>query len=872
MAGSEADNRIREAQQREAVLRDRERSEQTRLIRAERTRHDAIGVAGRILDARIRTPDVIQPELVGFVAVAAAEGDAISPYEAGPIRSALLIRAMSGNVERVQAGLVAERDREMEGMMMNPLLVSALHKYSAIDPDILDRPVEMTADEWKLFGDYQVVKDERQAIVDSMTNGVAGLYDDREDLQRRVAKLGARLEDLRSRAGSLGGAEKTRYEELLTKMFKELRGPEAANYSRWAGMDQDNLRPEEAVMLADVWGKMMRALDGGEEGELEELRERKVRALRPEEQRLYDKRLGQLRSKITDAAELAEFNRLMAIPSYKRTKDETETLEMRLELVAEDAGIRPAEMTTFEKLKERAEGAVRLTELEAKKARGALSTGERGEFEDLRSRAGLLTEAETGSIGVIDGLVTNLRGKIGDINRQIREKTEHLGESSEWMKMVKAFDGMVTNINVTDQWRKAWHDYGAGAQESFTQTRWAEYQRVSDLVALMEMPMVGVAMQTAFRAMCLIGLNRTGDVAGSANIMQMEKLTEQQVQERFVEPCRGYVKQALRYTPDLYVNFGVEMARMLFENGFCAGWLCVERGNDGNIMYRETVVERNGNLRYDDSSDFGSVAYRYGVPKVVGDGTVYADRQNDYIKPAATRAKQMKEYSKGYETGLPALIPVLPDNLSQPWVSHQEMLAIANGRVNLADVFRTRPDNSRWGWTYGIFRGGQVYELVSKFIIGLKGYRGVGEEVDFFFNSPANMGSVAKKIDVALNYSLEARRLRMNLFMAAVYAIDDDAANPERSDQLKTVLSDMTKAPEKRWLNFQKDDYRRAFVRNGFLTEEEFNYAWGRIKNILPGDGGKAGSGLIKKSEEAGLARLNGSGVQRRDRRLADQV
>jgi hypothetical protein len=465
------------------------------------------------------------------------------------------------------------------------------------------------------------------------------------------------------------------------------------------------------------------------------------------------------------------------------------------------------------------------------------------------------------------------------VEKQIQEKTEKLEVSEEWMNLAKAFAGIVSNINVTDQWRRAWHDYGAGAQDSFTQTRWAEYQRVSELIALMEMPGVGRAMQKAFRAMCLIGLNRGGEVSPRAlNIMQMKGVTEDQIQNGFILPIREYVKgQIGNGAEDLYVNFGVEMARMLLENSLAAGWLGVERDDSGNIKYKRGK---------DQSSNVNSEEYKYAEAASAGDGSAYGDRQNDYIKLVATRAKQMAEFAKGYETGLPALVPVLPDWLTEPWIAHKNVVAIANGNRSLLEVFTGTtveddeavadyPENSRWGWAYGMFRGAQIYDLVSKFIVGLKGFRGVAEEVDFFLRSPANLGSLSKKIDVAFGDDLEEnQRFRMNVAMSLIYAVYPQKANPLNKDELKTVLHDRSGGKELTIMNFEKDDIARIFVhRSGFLSEKQWDYLWSvRLRHqINPGEGGGFEVGMIKRGENLPEYYLDDKTIKenRRNRREA---
>lgn len=864
----------REQMLRDRALNDRDRAEQAKLVRTERMRHDAVGLAQDILDPRVRTPDVIQPQMIGLMLVAAKKCEQLSPYETNPISDALLIRAFMGNTERIQVKQVAERNAEMEAMLANPVLVSALYKYEeAYDPDIGDRPVEMSSEEWDAFGKYVVVKDEKDAIVDSMTNGVASLYDDKSELERRINRGKMRLADLKSREGSLTKEDKVRYQNLLAKMFGELRGAEAEKYSRWSSTRPENLTTEEQVMLEDIWEKMSKALDGGESGEKEELKLAGIKPLGAEAKKLFEKRLNQLRGAISDEEERKYFDRLMAISYREISIDESDELEAKLELLADEIHLSQPELKTFLSLKLKKEKAERLHELEEKEKIKPLGTGERGDFIELHQRAGSLTEAETESIEILKTLLLDMRNRVKDVDEKIKVKSEKLGKSNEWLNMAKAFNGIVDNINTTAAWRVAWHDLGAGAQDSFLQTRWAEYQKVSELVALMDLSQVGDAMQNAFQAMCKIGFNRIKEVPGSENVMLSGALTEEYIQSKLVEPVTSYAKLKMGAgAEDLYVDFGVEMARMLFENSFTAGFFGLEKDEFGNIMY-----EWDGKKSSDPSSD----AYKYAQVKEAnsGDGTVYPDRQNDYIKLAGTRAKQMSEFASGYETGLPALLPVLPDSLASPWISPAELREIADGSKSLKQVFERKKENSRWSWAYSVFRGAQVYEMISKFAVGMKGFRGIAEEVDFFLKSPSNLGSLSKKIDKAFGKDQkdEALRLKMNFVMTLLYASTSKFSNVNDSKELKIVVPSLSEAKNSTVVNFEKDDYERIFVRNGFISSEIWSYVWGRMGMIYPG-GGKLGRGLIKKSEIKGIKVVQDEILHmdekegRRRKSLADQV
>ncbi len=508
--------------------------------------------------------------------------------------------------------------------------------------------------------------------------------------------------------------------------------------------------------------------------------------------------------------------------------------------------------------------------------------GRGDDFETLLPRAGSLTDKERElyeSAG--DNIVANYQ-QLDVAQRKMRELAKKLGVDEKWFDAYKAFKGIVSNINVTDQWVRAWHDVGAGSVDTFVQTRWTEYQKVSEMMAMCDIPGFGDAFMEAFRVLCQVGLNDevvydgesfNGEYKGKDedkvykpgedNIYQQEKLTEEQMRE-FYEKVRKAVGARLKKkgvkVSDLFVRHATEQARMLAENSALSAWFLATRDRkSGEILY---VVDPKSKTEVP-TADFTSPAYQLANMARSGNGSGYADRQNDYIKMWATRAKYFGELAQTYPTGLPGLIPVLPDYLMTAWFKQDEIVEIADGTRNLKSVlmekwdpikkeYRGRPENSRWReFMYPLFRaGGLVDRYISQFVVGLKGFRGIVDEVEFFLRTPANLADFNKRAEAALGRgSDEYRRLKMNMVLALFYAAYEKYASPMKMHEQKTVAPDDTVTKSLTWISFEKDDLNRIFGRIGFMSQADIDFTWKHLERILPGEGGKAGKGMVKRSE-----------------------
>jgi len=505
--------------------------------------------------------------------------------------------------------------------------------------------------------------------------------------------------------------------------------------------------------------------------------------------------------------------------------------------------------------------------------------GRGDDFETLLPRAGSLTDRERKLYESSDMSIKANYQQLDVAQRKMQELAGKLEVDEEWFNVYKAFKGIVSNINVTDQWVRAWHDVGAGSVDTFVQTRWTEYQKVSEMMAMCDVPGFGDAFMEAFRVLCQVGLNDEVVYEGGSfneedknavykpgkdNIYQKRDLTDQDMVD-FYGKVRQIVKAELIKkgveTSDLYIRHAVEQARMLMENSGLSAWFMVARDRkSGEILYKVDPEDKNEVA----TADFGSEAYKYANPARGGSGSGYADRQNDYVKMWATRSKYFGELVQTNPSGLPAFIPVLPDYLMTAWFKQDEIVKIADGTRNLKSVFmkewnpkkneyKGRPENSRWSeFMYPLFRaGGLIDRYISKFVVGLKGYRGIVEEIEFFLRSPANLADFNKRVEACLGKgSYESRRLKMNMILALMYAGYSDYANPMDVREKKSAAPDDQVTEHLPWLNFKKDDLARIYVRVGFLSETDFNYTWDRLEKITPGKGGNWGKAMIKRGED----------------------
>jgi len=504
--------------------------------------------------------------------------------------------------------------------------------------------------------------------------------------------------------------------------------------------------------------------------------------------------------------------------------------------------------------------------------------GRGDDFETLLPRAGSLTDRERKLYESSDMSIKANYQQLGVAQRKMQELAGKLEVDEEWFNVYKAFKGIVSNINVTDQWVRAWHDVGAGSVDTFVQTRWTEYQKVSEMMAMCDVPGFGDAFMEAFRVLCQVGLNDEIVYEGESfneedknavykpgkdNIYQKRDLTDQDMVD-FYGKVRQIVKAKLIEkgvkTSDLYIRHAVEQARMLMENSGLSAWFMVARDRkSGEILYKVDPKDKNEVA----TADFTSEAYKYANPARGGGGSGYADRQNDYVKMWATRSKYFGELAQTNPSGLPAFIPVLPDYLMTAWFKHKEIVKLAEGRVTLRGVLKEtknwegkivdRPENSRWSeFMYPLFRaGGLIDRYISKFVVGLKGYRGVVEEVEFFLRSPANLADFNKRVEAALGKgSSESRRFKMNMVLALFYSVYEKYASPMKVSEQKTVAPDDRATKRLTWISFEKDDMVRIFERIGFLSSDDVNFVWKHLERILPGEGGVSGKGMIKRMEE----------------------
>jgi len=613
-----------------------------------------------------------------------------------------------------------------------------------------------------------------------------------------------------------------------------------------------------------------------------------------------------LRAGDLSADERSEFDNL-----YGTALEEMKTGEVReLARLRADASKRELSIEEEEMLERLLEQAEEILEKNEK------DSGSR--FRDLYERSGNMSEEERGIYEQIDNYIAGNSVQLVMAREQVEEKAKQLEVKPKWMAVYRAFSGMVSNVNTTDQWRRAWHDVGEGSQGIFTQTRWTEFQKTSELLAMCEVDKIGPAFKEAFRVLAQVGLNDTindgganWNVGGVDNIYQQEKLTNEDM-ERFYRRVAKTVGSRLGMKEDDYfVQHAVQQARMLFENSGCSAWFMVKRERGGERAGEIIYIDERGN----ESSDFNSDAYKYGVVARGGDGTGYADRQNDYVKIWATRNKYFAtEFARGFPSGLPALMPVLPDYLSRAWFSHEELVAIADGKrivktKNLKtgknESFTTPWDlaitlrgfkhsmdgyedikikgfseNSRWGFTYPLFRaGGLLDRFISQLpVAGLKGYRSAAEEVEYFLHNPAVLNDLNKRITACTGLSeVERLRFKANMFMALRYSVYVDLANPDTSSEQKSIVPNSELGKAMPVLAWEKDDFERIFVKTGFLSQDVFDFVWMRFSTIYEGKGGKPLVGMIKRFEAEQMEKFVKPGrsdnlSQKRREQLANQV
>lgn len=697
-------------------------------------RTDAIGLESRILDQRLVSVDMVLPEVVEFLNIPAQGMRSITSYEVEPLTRALMMKAQSSLVEKAQHKRVQVLDQQIQQKMANPHLVSALEKVDEYDPKLGDTEVPLTADEQQALSEYSEVAQQREWMLDGMTNGLATLMSEQSTLSRRVRRLDGRIARYEVREGDLDATERRQYEKMLEEQLAEMSAAELKDYNRLAGVAVEDMEIPDKVLWQRMRGDMAKAREGW-------------------------------------------------------------------------------------------------------------ATAKVDEFRALEARAGSLSNRDRKMLELMRQELDSAMSRKGQVDQAIDARASKAGEAKEWMNLYRAVGAIVDNINVTDQWRRAWHDIHEGAVTSFVQTRWAEYQLPSGMVALLELPGLGRAMELAFKAIATKAVGRDIGIPCD-DLLKRENAVQSDIDAYWLA-IEEYVRKG-GVDDELFVQLGTQMAGMLFENSLLSGWFGFKRDQRGEIVYKWNNTE---------SAEFDAEAYKYGVIAQSGDGSLYPDRNNDYIKVVATRGKIMKEAANGYPTGLPALVTVGPDYIVKPWIGDQDVRSIVDGKQTLRDVFEKMSEGSRWAWSYKMFRAASVYEqYLTEFTVGLKGFRGVAEEVEFFLKSLSNLASVKKKIEASLGAeSEECQRLMVNLTIAVLDAAIVNFANPMSMKDHRSVLANSEQGKRLGLVSFEEDDYARVFVRAGFLDADTFMYIYKvRAGGYASGDGGIPGMGLVKRGEKKG--------------------
>jgi len=805
MAGEKEGDRQAERIQREHQALQR----QEEMMAQQARRNDAAMVADRILDPRMEDPDLAWLTVLPWMEVSVDTVTTITDYESKPIQTALLLKAVGGGIDSKRMEYVRGYEKQLAVIEADSNWQNAVVKVQRYKEGFDVEMQAMTADEQKIWSEYEKAKGQRDVVLEMMTNGMYGALQRVDFLENRIRALQVRRDVLSLRAGDLSADERSEFDNLYGTALEEMKTGEVRELAR---------------LRADA----------------------SKRKLSIEEEEMLERLLKQ-------AEEILEKNK-------------------------KDSG---------------------------------------SHFRDLYNRSGNMSEEERGIYEQIANYINGNNVQLVMAKEQVEEKAKQLGIKPKWMAVYRAFSGMVSNVNTTDQWRRAWHDVGEGSQGIFTQTRWTEFQKTSELLAMCEVDKIGPAFKEAFRVLVQVGLNDTIDdgganwnVGGADNIYQQEKLTNEDM-ERFYRRVAKTVGSRLGMKEDDYfVQHAVQQARMLFENSGCSAWFMVKRERAGERAGEIMYIDERGN----ESSDFNSNAYKYGVVARGGDGTGYADRQNDYVKIWATRSKYFGEFVQGNPSGLPALMPVLPDYLSRAWFSHEELVAIADGvkmietknkstgklefvpvpwdlatllggvkysKPGCEDIkIRGLPENSRWGFTYALFRaGGLLDRFISQLpVAGLKGYRSAAEEVEYFLHNPAVLNDLNKRVIACTGLSeTERLRFKANIFMALRYSVYVDLANPDSSSEQKSIVPNRELGKALPIVAWEKDDFERIFVKTGFLSQDAFDFVWTRFKTIYEGKGGKPSVGMIKRSEAEELSRFVGPKrseelSQRRREQLVNQV
>jgi len=447
-------------------------------------------------------------------------------------------------------------------------------------------------------------------------------------------------------------------------------------------------------------------------------------------------------------------------------------------------------------------------------------------IEKLEKEAAETEEEE--QIQQIQKQIESLTAEAESLKREIDQFVRERNIDDKWLRAYRAFRAQIQIVRTTYQWRRAMQDV-KGLEQLFTANFFTELIRPSDMLGLLDMPILGEAVEKAFRGICRLA--RGKDIGGYKRFLPRESDLKMADVQEFKEKLAEYVSTGHPLL-DIWAS---ELAIMLFESSGLSAWFAYERTADGKIVYQadpEKGIET--------AEEAEKLAYAKG-----GGGTFFPDRPQDIAdKIFATRVKQAKEYGSGNPIGLPALPLVLPEQITTPWLldypSDPLIEQIAEGKKTLREVMENLSESSRTTKNYNWFRASQVFGIISQIPISLKGLRTAGEEVMFFLQNIFNLADWKKKIDKAMGVPegisteaerealMEKNRLKMNLVLALLFAVMTDYASPDVPEEKRSVLTEHEQGISSLQASVL-DDIKIAVVKSGFLTGEQ----WGVVKKRL---------------------------------------
>lgn len=441
------------------------------------------------------------------------------------------------------------------------------------------------------------------------------------------------------------------------------------------------------------------------------------------------------------------------------------------------------------------------------------------------------------------------------LDEQIEAKLDD-GVTRQWWDLYKAFKGAVALNNTMYWWERNGSDLEAAAVQGFTNPRWTETFLPPDMAALFgygkvangDLPQerIGVAMETAFRALAAVvtGAGRlgkdgnyyeakhaallatsVGDVTPE-NILLQDKVTQAD-RERFATAIEQFVMKNCGCNA-FWASFAVRTVQQLYETTLLSGYYGIKRDvKTGDIVYKD----EGGNQ----SASYDSKAYAWGEPAADGCSSFFGRYLVDWEKMRA-RARVLGQAEAGYKTGMPALVEFLPDDIILPEISHEEMLAIFNGSMDVEKLYKKKSNDSRWGWHLGVFRGAQAFlKYMSEFVVGAKGVRpgDAVSEVEFFLKNFDNLQGMKKVLEGGLARTkgglAEVDRFIMNMIMALLYAVRNDLIQVANVDEVWSVLVTTQQGKSAKELVNPEDDLVRACIRSGLLTRKQINYVVERL-------------------------------------------